>query len=182
MYIYVASSYKNILQPLVVATLRSAGHQVHNYRNPSIDGCGFNWQELEPDIGVPMEQWSPQNYRTALQHPKAGTAFSRNMEALRLCDACVLVLPCGQSASWEFGWALGAGKHGAVVIFDYAQPELMYLGNPILTTRAELLSWAKSPPSPPERVNNSNYIACYGPPESVIGLHTFQPPRSIEAS
>ncbi len=64
------------------------------------------------------------------------------------CDACVLVLPSGRSASYEFGWAIGAGKRGAVVQFEPCEPELMYLGQPILTTPDELLDWAGGGPCP----------------------------------
>ena len=64
------------------------------------------------------------------------------MAALTLCEVCVLVLPSGRSASFEFGWAVGAGKRGAIVMFEACEPELMYSGQPILTTRQELEVWA----------------------------------------
>ena len=32
------------------------------------------------------------------------------MDALEQSDACIMVLPCGPSASMEMGWACGAGK------------------------------------------------------------------------
>lgn len=47
------------------------------------------------------------------------------MGALLECDACVLVMPCGRSAHLELGWAAGAGKDTAILLFD-GEPELMY--------------------------------------------------------
>jgi hypothetical protein len=118
--------------------LRRRGHEVYDFRNPGQNSTGFNWREIDPN----WENWSPNEYRKALEHPIAKAGYEIDMTALRACDACVLVLPSGRSASWEFGWAIGAGKKGAVVMLDKCEPELMYLGNPILTGIDELLDWA----------------------------------------
>ena len=138
MKIYVASSWRNILQPAIVTMLRRCGHEVYDFRNPAPGNSGFSWREIHPD----WQNWTPQQYREALEHPIAKQGFEYDMSALRGCDACVLVLPSGRSASFEFGWAIGAGKRGAVVMFESCEPELMYLGNPILTTPDELFDWA----------------------------------------
>ena len=121
--------------------LRSGGHDVYDFRNPAPGNNGFSWREIHPD----WENWTPQQYRDALEHPVAKQGFNHDITALRECDACVLVLPSGRSASWEFGYALGQGKKGAVVMFDTCEPELMYLGNPILTNPNELFDWAGIP-------------------------------------
>lgn len=138
MKIYLASSWRNELQPEVLALLRSCGHEVYDFRNPP-NRSGFSWRTIHPD----WENWSPEQYREALQHPLAKAGFESDMQALRECDACVLLLPSGRSASFEFGWAIGAGKVGAVVMFDKCEPELMYLGNAIVTSREELRHWAQ---------------------------------------
>lgn len=140
MNIYVASSWRNLLQPSIVSVLRSAGHTVYDFKNPAPDNHGFSWKEIHPD----WENWTPEQYREALEHPIAKQGFKYDMDALKACDTCVLVLPSGRSASWEFGWALGNGKQGAIVMLDPCEPELMYLGNPILTTMTEVLMWANS--------------------------------------
>lgn len=138
MKIYVASSWRNQLQPTVVGLLRGLGHEVYDFRNPAPGNSGFSWKSVDPD----WENWTPEAYREALEHPIARSGFDCDMEALRWCHACVLVLPSGRSASFEFGWAIGSGRRGAVVMFEKCEPELMYLGNPILTTPNELLVWA----------------------------------------
>jgi nucleoside 2-deoxyribosyltransferase len=114
MKIYVASSWRNMLQPAVVTILRRCGHEVYDFRNPAPENSGFSWSEIDPN----WLQWTPQEYRTALNHPIAERGFSHDMTALRQCDACVLVLPSGRSASFEFGWAIGAGKRGAVLMLE----------------------------------------------------------------
>lgn len=143
MKIYVASSWRNLLQPAIVTMLRGCGHEVYDFRNPAPGNNGFAWSE----ICKRWQDWTPQEYREALEHPIAKRGFSYDMNALEECTACVLVLPSGRSASFEFGWAIGHGKRGAVVMFEKCEPELMYLGNSILTTPDELFDWAGGPTS-----------------------------------
>ncbi len=142
MKIYVASSWRNTLQPAIVHMLRSCGHEVYDFKNPAPGNHGFSWRDIEPD----WESWTPDQYARALEHPIAKAGFESDMNALRDCEACVLVLPSGRSASWEFGWALGAGKRGAVVMLEQCEPELMYLGNPILTSTPAVFDWAAAQP------------------------------------
>ena len=141
MKIYVASSWRNLLQPAIVSILRNCGHDVYDFKNPAPGNHGFSWSSIDPN----WQNWTPNEYRDALEHPIAAAGFDLDMAALRSCDACVLVLPSGRSASFEFGWAIGNEKQGAVVMFDKCEPELMYRGAPILTTTDELLDWACAP-------------------------------------
>lgn len=144
MRIYVASSWRNELQPEIVNLLRRTSHEVYDFRNPAPGNHGFGWSAIDPE----WQNWTPEQYRQALHHPIAQRGYGFDKQALDACEACVLVLPSGRSASWEFGYAVGANKLGAVVMFEPCEPELMYLGNPILTNRAELMTWAMDlPPS-----------------------------------
>ena len=54
--IYVASSWRNEFYPSVVETLRKAGHEVYDFRNPPSGDPGFKWSNV--DAGY-ME-WTPQ--------------------------------------------------------------------------------------------------------------------------
>jgi hypothetical protein len=47
------------------------------------------------------------------------------MNALRSCEALVMVMPCGPSASMEMGWAVGAGRPVAVYAPEIREPDLM---------------------------------------------------------
>lgn len=125
MKIYVASSWRNTAQPAVVAALRDLGHEVYDFKNPAPGDHGFGWRQCaEPD-----QLKDPRAFRDeVLAHPIARAGFGKDMDALRNCDACVLVLPCGRSAHLELGWACGAGKRTVVLLDDpMSEPELMYL-------------------------------------------------------
>jgi hypothetical protein len=117
MKIYVASSWRNPWQPGVVALLREHGHEVYDFRNPEPGNDGFHWREIDPS----WMTWPPEQYREALRHPIAEHGFKLDMDALRWCEACVLVQPCGTSSHLELGWAAGAGKRTAVM-FPFGIP------------------------------------------------------------
>ena len=59
-------------------------------------------------------------------NPHAVKQLKNDVEAMKECDACVLVLPCGRSAHTEAGWFCGAGKKVVVYIPCKQEPELMY--------------------------------------------------------
>ncbi len=131
MKVYVATSWRNPHQPGVVAALRAAGHDVYDFRNPRPGAQGFTWSDL--DGGVPgvrsdggWQRWTPAQFREALKLPRAKEGFDADMDALRDCDACVLVLPCGRSSHLELGWAAGAGKLTFILMLGREEPELMY--------------------------------------------------------
>jgi len=92
-----------VIHSEVVARLRKAGHEVYDFRNPPSGDPGFKWSSVSEDY---ME-WSPQQYRDMLHHPKAERRFHNDIEAMEACDTCVLVLPCGRSAHTETGWSAG---------------------------------------------------------------------------
>ncbi len=122
MKIYVASSWKNHLQPGIVHTLRRIGHDVYDFRNPAKNNKGFSWSAIDPN----WESWTPEEYQKALSHPIAEAGYKLDIDAVRACEACVYVLPCGRSASWELGYIMGQGKPGYVVMFDNETPDLMF--------------------------------------------------------
>jgi hypothetical protein len=135
--IYVASSWRNQWQPQVVARLKAEGFAVYDFRNPAPDDHGFHWSEIDPA----WKYWLPEKFLAALDHPVAIDGFTKDMAALRDCDVCVLVLPCGRSAHLEAGWAAGAGKLTLVLVPEPIEPELMYsMFNGWSTTIAELIS------------------------------------------
>lgn len=120
--IYVASSWRNSWQPEVVARLRSAGHEVYDFRNPADNPGGFRWS----DIDDKWLDWSASEYIAQLGHPVAERGFKADFDAMRWADVCVLVLPCGRSAHTEAGWFAGCGKKTIVYLPEKQEPELMY--------------------------------------------------------
>jgi hypothetical protein len=134
--IYVASSWRNEYYPEVVEALRSAGHEVYDFRNPPSGDPGFKWSSISSDY----MQWSPVEYRAQLHHPKAERQFTNDIEAMTSCDVCVLVLPCGRSAHTEAGWFAGRGNRVLAYIPERQEPELMYkLFGAICCTLEELI-------------------------------------------
>ncbi|NPD29116.1 hypothetical protein HPP06_37455 [Corallococcus exiguus] len=124
--IYVASSWRNLRQPTVVAALRQEGYLVYDFRMPDLAQHGFSWAEVDQD----WKRWTPGEFRDALQHPAAKRGFNFDMRALEAADVTVLVLPCGRSAHLELGYAAGKGQLTFVLcdsVLDEA--ELMYLMN-----------------------------------------------------
>jgi hypothetical protein len=119
MNVYVASSWRNKFQPSVVAALREDGHTVYDF----MDSDGFHWSEVDPAwLDWPSDV---PKYLAGLDHPCAERGFNRDMGALKACDACVYVMPCGVSASLEAGWACGAGKLVIVYVPGLREPDLM---------------------------------------------------------
>lgn len=116
MKVYVASSWRNGYQPGVVSALRSDGHEVYDFRQD-----GFSWSEVDEG----WARWTPEKYLVGLDHSAANRGFKRDMDALKWCDACVMVMPCGPSASMEMGFAVGAGKIVAVYVPELREADLM---------------------------------------------------------
>jgi len=126
MKIYVASSWRNeTAHRSAVDSLRAAGHDVYDFRNPAPGDTGFAWRQVDHD-----RDWlkDPARFRAGLTHPVAQHGFRLDMSALTGADATVLVLPCGRSAHLELGYAVGAGQR-TIVLLDtpMSEPELMYL-------------------------------------------------------
>ena len=74
MKIYVASSWRCQFQPRAVQQLRALGHEVYDFR-----GKGTGWGD---EIGCKD---------CGLEHPYAIEGFRRDMDALKMADACILV-------------------------------------------------------------------------------------------
>ena len=130
MKVYVASSWRNSYQQGVVGHLRMHGHEVYDFREDG-DGWGqgvhgpggFSWSEVDPE----WQSWPDDipRYLDGLKHPRAVEGFNRDMDALKRSEACVMVMPCGPSASMEMGWACGSGRRVCVYIPAMREPDVM---------------------------------------------------------
>lgn len=136
--IYVASSWRNKEQPEVIAEMRAGGVDVYDFRNPSPTNTGFHWSQIDPN----WENWTPEQFSEALDHPVAALGFGYDYTALNKCRAAALIMPCGRSAHLEFGYILGQNKPGAILLRD-GEPELMYaMATTLLHSREDLVEWA----------------------------------------
>lgn len=118
MKLYVASSWRNVFFDLVLHDLGEAGIEYYNFRD---DNASFNWTELSLD----WKSWDAQGMLSALADNRSELAFKNDFDALKECDACLLVNPCGKSAHLEAGYFVGAGKP-LVILVDSGDPDLMY--------------------------------------------------------
>lgn len=122
--IYLASSWRNPLQPALVGHLRLEGHAVYDFRNPFNGVPGFAWSSIDPD----WKAWTAERYRELLTtSPIAAAGFVNDTRAMQWADTCVLLLPCGRSAHLEAGWFCGQGKRCIILTKDGEEPELMAL-------------------------------------------------------
>lgn len=136
--IYLASSWRNVQQPIVLAALRGAGHEVYDFRNPKPGDSGFSWREIDPN----WQRWSAQQQIDALDTITATRGLNNDFTGMQWADTFVMLQPCGRSAALELGWGIGAGKQCAVLLAEGQEPELMIgLAHHLTTDFADLLSW-----------------------------------------
>lgn len=135
--IYVASSWRNDIQPSVCNWLKKVGHHVYDFRNPP-GQAGFAWRNIEDG----WKDWTKEQYKELLHHhPKAAHGFVADLRGMMWADTCVLVLPCGRSAHLEAGWFAGAHKRLIIFMPDREEPDLMYLlAQDIVFTEGELVA------------------------------------------
>ena len=138
-YVYVASSWRNPLYEGVVATLRAAGIEHYDFRNPG-ESPGFSWDQVG---GTPFSKSEDvDTYLKMIEHPRAVEGFDVDFAAMQRADTFVLVLPCGKSAHLELGWAVGMGLRTAILLNDPVEPELMYrMVDHLSPSLLDLLGW-----------------------------------------
>lgn len=119
MRLYIASSWRNELQPHVVSQLRILGHEVYDFHSTPTDTS--HWEDLAADGA----SWTPEEYIQALKHPVAEHDFKADLAGMQWAEAIVLLYPCGRSAHLEAGWAAGNGKKLCVVLAPDIVPDLM---------------------------------------------------------
>ena len=80
--IYVASSWRNQIQPLVVQILKMSGYEVYDFKKPRGENTGFHWSEIDTN----WKNWSLIDYRNALLDWKAEKGFKSDMDAMIWAD------------------------------------------------------------------------------------------------
>ena len=155
MKIYVASSWRNEHQPIVVTGLRNDGLEIYDFRHPRPGNDGFQWSAIDPE----WQSWSPDKYFQALTHPIAEQGYKYDMDAMLWADVCVLVMPCGRSAHLELGWFAGQGKLSCILhnLLDPIEPELMpKMCDAQFSTLGALKQWLNSADGDEKGESSSN--------------------------
>jgi hypothetical protein len=141
--VYVASSWRNTSLDSVNGRLRRAGVSTYDFREHD----GFHWQDVFPEWG---DDW-PHNGEmdapmvlTGMGMEPAERGFARDRDALDACAALVLVLPAGNSAHLELGYAAGQGKPTCVLLPEgTVRPDLMWKVADLITGDVyEMVAWA----------------------------------------
>ncbi len=117
MKLYVASSWRNEKFDAVLHQLDKHSIPYYNFRDGNEN---FRWKEID----LNWEDWTATQMILALTLPQSELAFKNDFDAMKECDACLLVHPCGRSAHLEAGWFVGQGKP-VYVLLDNGDPELM---------------------------------------------------------
>lgn len=125
MRIYLASSWKNEARVLKVAnTLRGMGHEVDAFCDASTGRMSFNWNALS------KFEHETLTTKTAMKHPIPQKAFAEDRKWLDWSECVVLVLPAGNSAHLEAGYAKGQGKRLFILAplggFEEGKFDVMY--------------------------------------------------------
>ena len=123
MKIYVASSWANVDQNIVVKALQSEGFDVYDFREPTFEGKDFKWSQILEKFDHDKQLSPFTDFMVALNDPIVEKTFDADWEAMERSDACVMVLPCGNSAHLEFGYFVGAHKPCIIYISNQFKVE-----------------------------------------------------------
>ena len=106
--IYLIGSLRNEKIPHIGVALREAGHDIFDDwwgAGPEADDW---WKTYEGTRG--------RSYRDALNGAAACTVFNFDKSHLDQAAAAVLVYPAGKSGHLEFGYIIGQGKPGYILL------------------------------------------------------------------
>jgi nucleoside 2-deoxyribosyltransferase len=107
--------------------------------------CVDNWTAASPTADDAWQAYSTargRDYRQALESREARHVFHFDRAYLNLADAVVLQYPAGKSGHLEFGYAVGQGKRGYLLMEEPAERYdvmLQFASAPLFHTQPELL-------------------------------------------
>ena len=141
MNIYVSSSWKQRDRVRSLAILlRTAGHEVYDFTDPACRKTPEIPPERFPELFDPAVH-TYHEYTQAV--PEWRLAVECNQQALRNCDLCVLLLPCGNDAHADWAFAVGLGKKTVVIGHpnkDERTPSHMW-ADALLKDEQALMKW-----------------------------------------
>lgn len=103
MKIYIASSWKNKLMAMQLTTLlRDDGHEVDCFCEENGKRFAFNGNEVCDVANTDAFHF--------MKLPEAQKVFEEDKKWIDWSEAVIMLLPCGNSAHLEAGYARGSGK------------------------------------------------------------------------
>lgn len=137
MKIYLASSWRNSHYYNMLDRLKAIGYEVYNFRDSN---SSFSWKQVDPEGAMATNK----RYLENINNELCEKAFANDMGALAECDVCVMLMPCGNSAHIEAGYAVGASKPVAIFLGDddSLRPDLMWkMADLVTDEQVKLESW-----------------------------------------
>lgn len=138
MKIYIASSWKNAELVYTIAShLREWGHQVDAFVDSTNGRYVFHWSEM---LDSPDKSISKLNAITFLKDKRSQRAFKEDKKWLNWCEACVMVLPAGNSSHLEAGYIKGQKKKLIIYAplgFPQGEFDVMYGFADLLTDKID---------------------------------------------
>lgn len=127
MNIYLASSWRNKVAVLAMASLlREEGHVVDAFCEED-RVVSFNWSDLFETMDREGLDITEYDAIDMADHWRVQDAFMYDKQQLDLCDVVIMMLPCGRSAHMEAGYAVGKEKRLYIVGgFKKAEFDVMY--------------------------------------------------------
>lgn len=118
MSIYLIGSLRNPEVPKLAQRLREEGFSVFDDWFAAGPEADDKWRDYEQARG--------RSYLQALEGHAAQHVFWYDYKHLDDADVVVLMLPAGKSGHLEFGWAIGTGKKGYILLDSAERWDVMY--------------------------------------------------------
>ncbi|MBI1975280.1 MAG: hypothetical protein HYS57_02890 [Parcubacteria group bacterium] len=117
--VYLIGSLRNRKIPRIAQAIRALGFEVFDDWFAAGPEADDRWRDYEKARG--------HTYQEALKGFAADHVFRFDLKHLDECDIAVLYLSAGRSGHLEFGYVIGKGKIGFIVLDGHKRWDVMYL-------------------------------------------------------
>ena len=132
MILYLIGSLRNPEIPTIAHALREQGHDVFDDWYAAGEKADDAWRDYELGRG--------RSYIQALDGLAAHHVYGFDLAHLNRSEGGVLVLPAGRSAHIEFGYLIGQGKPGYILLDTPDRWDVMYkFATGVFTSLPELV-------------------------------------------
>lgn len=107
-FVYLIGSLRNPNVPVLAAKLRAEGHIVFDDWYAAGPEADDYWMKYEKEKG--------HNFEQALKGYAAGHVFEFDKHHLDQSGVAILMMPAGKSGHLEFGYMIGRGKEGYILM------------------------------------------------------------------
>ena len=118
MKVYLIGSLRNPKVPKIAEKIRALGFEVFDDWFAAGPEADDKWRDYEKARG--------RTYTEALQGLAADHVYQFDLKHLDDCDIAVLYLPAGKSGHLEFGYIIGKGKKGYILLDNPERWDVMY--------------------------------------------------------